>query len=212
MRRHHMIKFALAMLIGILCSMGESQAAQLQEEPPEDRDYVLGRPMTEEEIAEIERAVAPYAGMGGYQEEDTAYVYAGENVPMSISIDIPWRYDVRDEGADIVIESQRYGDCWAFAALDLLQINAWKQGMGNIPDLSERHLVYYTYHSVCGTPGQQPGEGTVFRDNGQSTQCFWNGGKYDYAIRSLGSYLGAVPEYMAPYQEAAVPLDRKSVV
>ncbi len=206
MRRHHMIKFALAMLIGILCSMGESQAAQLQEEPPEDRDYVLGRPMTEEEIAEIERAVAPYAGMGGYQEEDTAYVYAGENVPMSISIDIPWRYDVRDEGADIVIESQRYGDCWAFAALDLLQINAWKQGMGNIPDLSERHLVYYTYHSVCGTPGQQPGEGTVFRDNGQSTQCFWNGGKYDYAIRSLGSYLGAVPEYMAPYQETAVPL------
>lgn len=207
MRRYHIAKFALAILIGALfCRMGEIQAAELQEEPSDDRDYVLGRPMTEEEIAEIEMAVAQFAGMGGYQEEDTAYVYAAENVPMSISIDIPRRYDVRDEGADIVIESQNYGDCWAFAALDLLQINAWKQGLTNIQDLSERHLVYYTYHSVCGTPGQQPGESTVFRDNGQSTQCFWNGGKYDYAVRSLSSYLGAVPEYMAPYQEAAIPL------
>lgn len=207
MRRYHMAKFALAILIGTLfCRTGEIRAAELQEEPSDDRDYVLGRPMTEEEIAEIEAAVAPFAGMGGYQEEDTAYVYAAENVPMSISIDIPRRYDVRDEGADIVIESQSYGDCWAFAALDLLQINAWKQGLTNMQDLSERHLVYYTYHSVCGTPGQQPGEGTTFRDNGQSTQCFWNGGKYDYAVRSLSSYLGAVPEYMAPYLEAAVPL------
>lgn len=201
-----MAKFALTILIAALfCRTGEIQAAELREEPSGDRDYVLGRPMTEEEIAEVEAAVAPFAGMGGYQE-DTAYVYAEENVPMSISIDIPRRYDVRGEGADIVIESQRYGDCWAFAALDLLQINAWKQGLTNMQDLSERHLVYYTYHSVCGTPGQQPGEGTAFRDNGQSTQCFWNGGKYDYAVRSLSSYLGAVPEYMAPYQEAAVPL------
>lgn len=206
MRRYHMAKFALAILIAALFCTGEIQAAELQEEPVDDRDYVLGRPMTEEEIAQIEAAVAPFAGMGGYQEEDTAYVYAGENMPMSINMDIPRRYDVRSEGADIVIESQRYGDCWAFAALDLLQINAWKQGLTGIQDLSERHLVYYTYHSVCGTPGQQPGEGTAFRDNGQSTQCFWNGGKYEYAVRSLSSYLGAVPEYMAPYPEAAVPL------
>lgn len=194
------------MLIGASCCMGESRAAELQGESSEDRDYVLGRPMTEEEIGEIEAAVAPYAGMGGYQEEDTVYTYAAENVPMPSGMDIPHRYDIRDEGADIVIESQRYGDCWAFAALDLLQINAWKQGITNIPDLSERHLVYYTYHSVCGTPGQQSGEGTAFWDNGQITQCFWNGGKYDYAIRSLSSYLGAVPEYIAPYGEAAVPL------
>lgn len=206
MRPYHMVKFALAILIGILCCVGKSHAAELQEELPEDRDYVLGRPMTEEEIAKIEAAVAPFAGMGGYSEEETTYIYAPENVPMLMNINIPRRYDVRDEGVEIVIESQRYGDCWAFAALDLLQINAQKQGIIGVQDLSERHLVYYTYHSVCGTPGQQPGESTVFMDNGQSTQCFWNGGKYDYAIRSLSSYLGAVSEQTAPYPEAAMPL------
>lgn len=206
MRRYQMTGLALAALIAALCCTGESRAAEIQEEQAEDRDYVLGRPMTEEEIEEIEEAVKPFAGMGGYLEEDTAYVYGQENIPMTLSIALPRRYDVRDEGVDIVIESQRYGDCWAFAALDLLQINGQKQGlMGNV-DLSERHLAYYTYHSVCGTPGQQSGESTVFMDNGQSTQCFWNGGKYDYAIRSLSSYLGAVPEHTAPYSEAATPL------
>lgn len=206
MRRNHMAKFALVILIGTLCCMGESQAAELQEEPPEDRDYVLGRPMTEDEIKEIESAVAPFSQAAAYLEEDSAFVFSLENAPMETYLQLPRVYDVRREGINIAIETQRYGDCWAFAALDLLQINGQKQGIFGGQDLSERHLAYYTYHSVCGTPGQQPGEGTTFLDNGQVTQCYWNGGKYDYAIRSLSSYLGAVPEGAAPYFDAAMPL------
>lgn len=206
MKRCYTAGLALAGLIGALCCFGKCQAAELQKEPAEERDYVLGRPMTEEEIAEIEAAVAPFAGVGGYLEEDTVLVYAQNSVPMAASLDLPSRYDVRQEGIKITIETQRYGDCWAFAALDLLQINGQKQGIIGSQDLSERHLAYYTYHSVCGTPGQQPGEGTSFMDNGQITYCYWNGGKYDYAIRSLSSYLGAVPEYAAPYSDAASPL------
>lgn len=206
MRRCKIAGLALIALAGCLCCMGRTQAADIREDPAPERDYVLGRPMTEEEIREIEAAVAPFSGAGGYLEEDSALMYARESAPMAANLELPRSYDVRGEGIEIGIETQRYGDCWAFAALDLLQINGQKQGIMGGQNLSERHLVYYTYHSVCGTPGQQQGEGTSFLDNGQVTQCFWNGGKYDYAVRSLGSYLGAVPEDVAPYPDAAIPL------
>lgn len=206
MGRYNLAGLALMALAGALCCMTNSQAANTREDPAPERDYVLGRPMTQEEIEEIESAVAPFAGAGGYLEEDSALVYAWDNIPMAVNLELPPSYDVRREGIRIGIETQRYGDCWAFAALDLLQINGQKQGIMGGEDLSERHLVYYTYHSVCGTPGQQPGEGTSFLDNGQVTQCFWNGGKYDYAVRSLGSFLGAVPEGAASYLDAASPL------
>ncbi len=206
MRRKNGVRIVLAALISAACCSVNIQAAELQEDTAEDRDYVLGRPMTEEEIAAIEAEVAPLAGAGGYLEEESDYIYAQGNAPVVMSLELPQAYDVRKDGIDITIEAQRYGDCWAFAALDLLQINGQKQGIiGNI-DLSERHLAYYTYHSVCGTSGQQSEEGTTFLDYGQTTQCFWYGGKYDYAIRSLSSYLGAVPEEEAPYSEAALPL------
>lgn len=206
MKWYYTAGLALAGVLGASCCFGKSQAAESKKELAEKRDYVLGRPMTEEEIADIEAAVAPFVGMGGYLEEDTVLVYARDSIPMAVNLDLPLRYDVREEGVEITIETQRYGDCWAFAALDLLQINGQKKGLIGNQDLSERHLAYYTYHSVCGTPGQQSGEGTSFMDNGQITQCYWNGGKYDYAIRSLSSYLGAVPEYVAPYPDAASPL------
>lgn len=206
MGRNNEARLVLAVLIGTVCCSGNIQAAEWQEDTAEDRDYILGRPMTEEERAEIEAAVAPLAGAGGYLEEEPDYIYAQANVPVVMSLNLPGSYDVRKNGIDITIETQRYGDCWAFAALDLLQINGQKQGIiGNV-DLSERHLTYYTYHSVCAAPGQQPGESTDFLDYGQVTQCFWYGGKYDYAIRSLSSYLGAVAEEQAPYASAAEPL------
>lgn len=206
MRRSNGTRVVLAALLAAVCCSVDIQAAEWQEDTVQDRDYVLGRPMTEEEIAEIEAAVAPLAETSGYLEEETGYVYAQGDMPMVMSLALPGSYDVRKDGVDITIETQRYGDCWAFAALDLLQINGQKQGIiGNV-DLSERHLTYYTYHSVCATPGQQPEESTAFLDYGQVTQCFWYGGKYDYAIRSLSSYLGAVAEERAPYASAAEPL------
>lgn len=148
MRRYNRLRLTSLVLIGTFCCFARCQAAELQGQQSEEKDYVLGRPITEAEIAEIEAAVAPFAGAGGYLEEDAGLIYVQGNVPMAINVDIPGHYDVRSEGIDIVIETQRYGDCWAFAALDLLQINGQKQGIIGSQDLSERHLVYYTYHSV----------------------------------------------------------------
>ena len=170
----------------------------------EESDYVLGRPMTDEEIAAVEEAVAPYAGQGGYVAEDEAEQW---DTPIMFadskdSYQYPPRFDLRQQGIYLQVKQQRYGDCWAFATIDMLQIGAQLQGISGVEELSERHLVYYTYHSVSGNRGQQEGEGTAFMDGGNAEKCFVYGGKYDYAIRTLGSYVGAVEENIYPYVQA----------
>jgi len=171
-------------------------------------DYILGRMMTDEEIAAVEEAVEPFAGHGGYLTEEEPEQW---DPPLQVaaageSIQYPPCYDIRQQGITLQVKEQRYGDCWAFATMDMLQINAQIRGISGAEDLSERHLVYYTYHSVSGSRGQQAGEGTAFMDSGNAEKCFFYGGKYDYAIRTLGAYVGAVPENAYPYAQAAEPL------
>lgn len=171
-------------------------------------DYVLGRLMTDEEIAAVEEAVAPFAGQGGYLAEEKPEQW---DTPLQVtavgeSVQYPSCYDIRQQGISLQIKEQRYGDCWAFATIDMLQIGAQLRGISGAEDLSERHLVYYTYHSVGGNRGQQAGEGTTFIDSGNAEKCFFYGGKFDYAIRTLGAYVGAVRENVYPYAQAAEPL------
>lgn len=167
-------------------------------------DYICGRELTAEEIEEIRQAVEDYAGNGGYLPEEE------ESIPSenrySAYAKLPEHYDAREEGIRTPVGTQKYGDCWAFAALNLLEMNAVKKGLIETPDLSERHLVYYAFHSVNGTPGQQEGEGTFYQDGGNAQRCFWNGGRFDYATRTLSSFVGAVPEITAPYEAAATAL------
>lgn len=169
----------------------------------EEPDYILGRTMTDEEIAAVEEAVLPYAGQGGYLAEDEPELWRMQAEPndMGTSFRFLSRYDLRQQGIYLQVREQRYGDCWAFATMDMLQIGALLQGIPGAEDLSERHLVYYTYHSVYGNRGQQTGEGTGFMDSGNAEKCFVYGGKYDYAVRTLGAYVGAVQEKAYPYAQ-----------
>ena len=177
------------------------------------QDYIYGRPMTEAERNAVRDAVAPYAGQGEYLEDDTDSLW---DAPVQISAfslaapELPERYDAREEGIETSVKTQKYGDCWAFSSLELLELNALKKGIAGVTDLSERHLVYFTFHSVTGTPGQQEGEGTWYKDSGVASVCFRNGGKYDYALRTLGSYVGAAGESTASYDQAGQAPDQTS--
>ncbi len=194
MRRAGVLGFVLLML-GLWIPMAVNA-----EEP----DYILGRAMTDEEIAAVEEAVLPYAGQGGYLEEDEPELYEIQTEPNDAGESSPFlsHYDLRQQGVYLQVKQQRYGDCWAFATMDMLQIGAQLRGIPGAEDLSERHLVYYTYHSVFGNRGQQMGEGTRFMDSGNAEKCFVYGGKYDYAIRTLGAYVGAAKENEYPYEQA----------
>ena len=169
------------------------------------QDYIYGRPMTEAERNAVRDAVAAYAGQGEYLEDDADSLWDAPAQVSTFSLadpGLPEYYDAREEGIETSVKTQKYGDCWAFSSLELLELNALKKGIAGVTDLSERHLVYFTFHSVTGTPGQQEGEGTGYADSGVASVCFRNGGKYDYALRTLGSYAGAAGESTAPYDLA----------
>lgn len=187
----------------------EVRAAQMDSaEADSTLDYIYGRPMTEEEREAVRSAVEEFAGKGGYLplEEDEEVDNSGDFTTWHMARPLPVAYDARTEGIQTPVKTQRYGDCWAFSTLELLELNSIKRGLNPCDDLAERHLIYYAFHSVNGTPGQQDGEGTTYADNGVASVCFRNGGKYEYAMRTLGSYVGATEESLAPYDDAAVPL------
>lgn len=222
-KRYNRIKIHLLLAGGLLAfTLAEFpgtgvRAAELESVSGGDarmQDYIYGRPMTEEERDAVRDAVAAYAGQGEYlSEEDTDPAW---DVPAQISLfsfaepELPEHYDARQEGIETSVKTQKYGDCWAFSSLELLELNALKKGIAGVTDLSERHLVYFTFHSVTGTPGQQEGEGTGYADSGVASVCFRNGGKYDYALRTLGSYAGAAQESTAPYDQAGQTPDRSA--
>lgn len=186
----------------------EAEMTGSQAQTKNSPDYIYGRELTAEEIEEIRQAVETYAGNGGYLPEEEEVIPSANRY--SAYVELPERYDAGEEGIRTPVGTQKYGDCWAFAALNLLEMNAVKQGLIEKPDLSERHLVYYAFHSVNGTPGQQEGEGTSYKDGGNAQRCFWNGGRFDYATRTLSSFVGAVPEIAAPYAAADVALPASS--
>ncbi len=199
-------KFLLGLAVLCICL----SLCEISGNAEEQKDYIRGRSMTEEEIEAVRTAVEQFAGQGTYLSEEEQLIgsyYSSLLLNSGTEAEeLPVSYDVRQDGLRTAVKTQRYGDCWAFAALELLELNAQKKGLASTMDLSERHLVYYTFHSVKGTPGQQEGEGTTYEDGGTPQVCFRNGGRFGYAIRTLGSFAGAVDETRVPYEDADLTL------
>ncbi|WP_158539806.1 lectin like domain-containing protein [Gordonibacter sp. 28C] len=81
---------------------------------------------------------------------DTSLLNAGSGV--SLYAALPEKFDPRDVGgasfATGVKNQSPYGDCWAFGALSSLESGLIVSGHAGDTDLSERHLVWYTYNGA----------------------------------------------------------------
>lgn len=97
---------------------------------------------------------------------------------------------IRDQGG--------YGVCWAFSTISLLEINLLKNKLvSDDIDLSEFHLVNFTYNNVTDPLGGSAGDTTTFlRSSNSVTQ---NGGDIRMAFNSLMDWEGAVDETLVPY-------------
>ena len=91
-----------------------------------------------------------------------------------------------------------YGVCWAFSTISLLEINLLKNKLvSDDIDLSEFHLVNFTYNNVTDPLGGSAGDTTTFlRSSNSVTQ---NGGDIRMAFNSLMDWEGAVDETLVPY-------------
>lgn len=123
-----------------------------------------------------------------YESEVEAY----SDLPESYQLDKTQYPDVRDQGS--------YGTCWAFAALGLSEYDLINKGLAdkNI-DLSELQLAYYTYNSVLDPLGGTKGDQSKYYNGSTSYSYLNRGGMYEYAVRRLSQWSGAVSENDVPY-------------
>lgn len=113
-----------------------------------------------------------------------------------------------------VRDQDPYGTCWAFSTMGLLEYDLINHNLAdkNI-NLSPLQLAYFTYNFM-----QDPLGGTVndtaYYHNENASQNYLNtGGNYEYSIRRLSQWIGAVNESDVPYSLAGstitTPLDSK---
>lgn len=189
----------------------------------EDLDYILGRPMTEEEIqAQYDLtpdylAPIPKTTDFSYMSEDEfiASLYDAEanaqsgddNILGAYDYDnLPSKYDLRDDGFVTSVKNQNpYGCCWAFATLASLESNILKR-YGDKVDLSESHLVHYSNYTnpnddeFNNTEYDEAGDG---EESGATTDLFLMvGGNGIKSGHALSKWKGAAPESKYKYSSA----------
>lgn len=95
-----------------------------------------------------------------------------------------------------VRDQESYGVCWAFATMSLVEINLLKKKLVTDDiDLSELHLINYTYNCVNDKLGGLDGDSNKFI--GKSIMQM--GGNVELAANSLEDWEGAVTETVLPF-------------
>ncbi len=180
-----------------------AKAAAEELEEKEGVEYVLGRPMTEEEEEAQWRLIKEYTSRAVSLEPDKAVQsLLDDSEDMVRAAALPSSYDARNNGYITSVKSQNpYGTCWAFSSINLAEASAVKRGLMGVSaaDLSELHLAYYTYRFVTDPLGGTEGD----RNYRNSLSAILDGGgNYNRTAFTLGNWIGAVNESEAPYGNA----------
>ncbi len=161
----------------------------LQEASVEDLDYILGRPMTEEE-KEAQKALVPDVLMDLPKEEP---VETYESFISFFNV-LPEQYDSRDYGYMTSVKNQNpYGSCWTYATIASMESSLIMQGLVEPDDidLSEWHLAYFATHTGADELGNTKGDyvkasgGLAYMNNGGNAQMSmvalsnWKGVTYE---------------------------------
>lgn len=121
----------------------------------------------------------------------------GKNAPPIRAINYPQKYDARDRALVTPVKNQDpFGTCWAFAFCAAAETSLIKQGFetADSVDISESHLVYYTYHSCDGEIHRE-----ADRDGINEDDFFTLGGNSQAALATAAKWSGLAKESDYPY-------------
>ncbi|MCI9545091.1 MAG: hypothetical protein HFH60_00155 [Lachnospiraceae bacterium] len=168
-----------------------------QQTPEDSMDYILGRPMTDEEIKDQE-SMAPELHEMPLPEEEAEPVLNRESRARA-SYEGVKSFDLRDLGLVTSVKDQVIGGpCWAFSAVALAESSLLQQGASPGLDLSEEHLAYFFYNRANDPLGNTSGDKNLIADN-----IYYNyktcGGNLQLAGKFLSTWSGVAREETAPY-------------
>lgn len=174
-----------------------SSSVEVSEEP----DYILGRPMTEDEIEEQQQIAAEALENSSYIPLDSttaSYDISVDETVLPARTIIPSRYDSRKNGIETKVSDQSpYGTCWAFTAITLLESSLLSKGY-SYTNLSESHLAYFANFSAPEPLNNQ------YKDSMKNdcSEGYANVGGNSYlSYSTLAAWRGAVSETTAPYSK-----------
>lgn len=192
---------------GIAGNIAERENETEKENKTEKLNYVMGRPMTKEEI-EAQKAWEPEYLPEFAEEEGVPRVISkvGEETEDKLKI-IPTAYDSRDLGYMTSVKNQgKWGTCWAFSAAACAEASLVSQGLESVEeaDLSEQHLAYFVYHLPEDPLGNAAGDSIVLKP---SVDYMKIGGSYLKTVFTLANWIGFADEETAPYNGQEYPQD-----
>lgn len=113
-----------------------------------------------------------------------------------------------------VRDQDPYGTCWVFSTMGLLGYDLINHNLAdkNI-NLSPLQLAYFTYNFMQDPLGGTINDTAYYHNDNASQSYLDTGGNYEYSIRRLSQWIGAVNESDVPYSLAGstitTPLDSK---
>lgn len=199
------IILGLCLFVSVFCGFGVRivSAAPVQEE--QELDYILGRPMTEEEIQQ-QKALEPELPQTVI-EEDEIVPSVGETAHETRAVPLPASYDSRELGLVTPVKNQgKWGVCWSHALISCAESSLLSKNMMTIEksDLSELHLAYFLYHTPQDPLGNAVGDRTALRGK---LNYLEQGGNARLAVFPLANYIGFADEAIAPYNPNDMPED-----
>lgn len=157
-----------------------------------------------------EEATVSEYGLLGFQNmhfDDGEVEEEGDGLSRGASY--PSHYSSAEKGYVTSVKNQlTTGACWAFSAVSCIETDAIKnkrkiggKKRGLSLDLSERHLVYFTYHPKNDPLNNNKGDKVTYTYSGQE---FYRGGNSIMAAVSLANGEGPVYESVAPFSDNSV--------
>ena len=158
----------------------------------ENIDYILGRPMTDEER---QAQLAPLQNLDAFAPEPEV----DSNIDIATYALYPGTYNANEEGFVTEVKNQRNTSlCWAFSLASNLETSLLTRGQ-KYYDLSEEQLAYFWANRVNDPLGNTP------NDKITRTQSDYHGtGNGRVASFFLSSWSGMTTEEKVPFQSSAV--------
>lgn len=158
----------------------------------ENIDYILGRPMTDEER---QAQLAPLQNLDAFAPEPEV----DSNIDIATYALYPGTYNANEEGFVTDVKNQRNTSlCWAFSLASNLETSLLTRGQ-KYYDLSEEQLAYFWANRVNDPLGNTP------NDKITRTQSDYHGtGNGRVASFFLSTWSGMTTEEKVPFQSSSV--------